>query len=159
MKKEFAVFSEPPSDFHPKMEAAGCYCEFEGQFLFVKRNKDKSQGNKWGVPGGKLEKGETPEMATIREVYEETGILMENHQLEKITSFYMRTPEMDYIWHMYRKRFDQCPSVHLAFSENEEARWTTFDEACQLPCIFGGIEALYRYKEYIDSQGQNRPLA
>lgn len=30
--------------------------------------------NKWGFPGGAIELGETPQMAAIREVKEETGL-------------------------------------------------------------------------------------
>ena len=39
----------------------------------------KSRGfgkGKWNGPGGKIEKGETPEEATIREVKEETGLIV-----------------------------------------------------------------------------------
>ena len=42
----------------------------------------------WGPPGGKRDKGDTPPGAAIREVYEETGLVLSKSRIEKIhTSF------------------------------------------------------------------------
>lgn len=43
----------------------------DGRILAVSRRYDKT---KFGLPGGKLEENETPELAAIRECFEETGI-------------------------------------------------------------------------------------
>lgn len=36
----------------------------------------------WGITGGRLEPGETPEACAIREIHEETGLLLDPMQLE-----------------------------------------------------------------------------
>ena len=41
-----------------------------GEILLQKR----SDSNKWGIPGGMLDYGESAEEAAIREVHEETGV-------------------------------------------------------------------------------------
>jgi mutator protein MutT len=47
----------------------------EHKFLFFKRKeKDTSFAGYWGLPGGSVEKGETPSEGMIREVQEELGI-------------------------------------------------------------------------------------
>lgn len=44
------------------------------RFLITKRKPDGLLGGLWEFPGGKLEKGESPRSACIREIREETGI-------------------------------------------------------------------------------------
>lgn len=53
--------------------AGGCIFNKNGEVLLQKR----ADCNKWGFPGGAIELGETPEMAAIREVKEETGLDVE----------------------------------------------------------------------------------
>lgn len=50
--------------------AGGCIFNDAGEVLLQKRG----DSNKWGFPGGAIELGETPQMAVIREVKEETGL-------------------------------------------------------------------------------------
>ena len=44
------------------------------EFLIVQRNNNSMQGNLWEFPGGKIEFGETPHEALIREIDEELSI-------------------------------------------------------------------------------------
>lgn len=50
------------------IEAAGGFIEKNGQFLFIRRH------NRWDLPKGKLEKGESNEEGAMRECEEECGI-------------------------------------------------------------------------------------
>lgn len=50
--------------------AGGCIFDQDGKVLLQRRGDSL----KWGFPGGAIELGETPEMAAIREVREETGL-------------------------------------------------------------------------------------
>ncbi|MFN8971783.1 MAG: NUDIX domain-containing protein, partial [Alphaproteobacteria bacterium] len=46
----------------------------DGRVLLAQRPESKAMAGLWEFPGGKLEPGETPEAALIREMREELGI-------------------------------------------------------------------------------------
>ena len=48
--------------------------DVDGRILLAKRPKGKSMADLWEFPGGKIEAGETPETAIIRELEEELAI-------------------------------------------------------------------------------------
>ena len=53
-------------------------------FVSKRINPKKSMYNYWQNPGGHIEQGETPEQCAIREVHEETGIVINPAKLLKI---------------------------------------------------------------------------
>ena len=54
---------------------AAALVDVDGKVLLSQRPKEKQMAGLWEFPGGKLENGETPEIALIRELEEELGIL------------------------------------------------------------------------------------
>jgi 8-oxo-dGTP diphosphatase len=139
------VSTEPIKDFVAQVEASGCYCEFEDKILILQRSALVPQGGTWGIPSGKHEKGEDARSAVIRELWEETQLSVEEG-LQYLGKLYVRRPQIDYIFHVFRKRFERKPSIELRFEENVEARWLSYEEALELPLIAGGKEALHFYK-------------
>jgi mutator protein MutT len=138
----YLALDKPPADFAPSGEAAGCYCEWDGKLLFVRRHPEKAFGNTWGIPGGKLEPTEDAQAAVMREVEEEVGIRLEAKRMVALGSIYMRLPQMDYTFHMFYQQLLEEPQLVLAEQEHLEARWVTPEQALQLPLIVGGVEAL-----------------
>jgi 8-oxo-dGTP diphosphatase len=54
--------------------AVGIIRNSEGEIFITRRAEDAHMANKLEFPGGKIEAGETPEQALVRELHEETGI-------------------------------------------------------------------------------------
>lgn len=48
--------------------------EQDGRILICRRRADQSHPLKWEFPGGKVESGEDPQTALLRELHEELGI-------------------------------------------------------------------------------------
>lgn len=54
--------------------AAVALIDADGRVLLAQRPEGKSLAGLWEFPGGKVDPGETPELALIRELQEELGI-------------------------------------------------------------------------------------
>ncbi len=55
---------------------AAALVDSDGRVLIARRPEGKSLAGQWEFPGGKVEDGETPEIALIRELEEELGIVV-----------------------------------------------------------------------------------
>jgi 8-oxo-dGTP diphosphatase len=64
---------------------AAALLDVDGRVLIAQRPQGKSLAGLWEFPGGKLEPGERPEAALIRELDEELGIKVEEPCLAPLT--------------------------------------------------------------------------
>lgn len=66
-----------------------CYIEKDGKYLMMFRGKKPNDPNagKWIGIGGKFEEGESPDECMLREVREETGLLLTEYHFHGIIRF------------------------------------------------------------------------
>ena len=65
----------PPLGSRPLvLVAAVALVDVDGRVLIAQRPAGKSMAGLWEFPGGKVDPGETPEQALVRELHEELGI-------------------------------------------------------------------------------------
>ena len=60
-----------------------------GQVALVRRGKAPREGQ-WSIPGGRIEWGETIEQALLREIMEETGLMVKLERLIDVVDFVSR---------------------------------------------------------------------
>lgn len=133
------TFTTPPPDFNSKFDIVGCYVEYDGKFIALKRGSHKPQGNQYGLPAGKVDKGESLEEAILREVKEETGITIDPSKLQKLRSFPTRYPDYDFIFHTFKTVLVHEPIVTINPTEHSEFIWITPVELLTLPLAMDGF--------------------
>jgi 8-oxo-dGTP diphosphatase len=137
------VFQNAPENFSPKVEVATCFIVVDDKVLFLKRLPHKSEGDTWGIPGGKCEKGEMAQQAMIREVREETKIELDQQLIKSFGKVYIRYPKVDFIYHMFECNFQEIPAVVIDPTEHSEYLWITLQDALKLPLIPGEDECIH----------------
>jgi mutator protein MutT len=136
------IYRFPPPGFNPKFQAAACFIKAEDSFLFLLRSAHKSEGLKWGIPGGKMDPGELPENAVVREIYEETQLKLTKENLHFLDKVYIRYPEMDFTYYMYEYCLASVPKYLQLNDEHIDYRWIKLEEALQLPLMRGESECI-----------------
>ncbi len=123
------IHNSPPENFSSRYYVVSCFVEHAGRLLFLKRNSDKDEGDKWGTVAGKVDDGETPEQAIVRELAEETGIAIEAADLDRSKLVYIRYPEYDYEFHMFSVSLHDEPRVLVDEREHQGYCWLTREKA------------------------------
>ncbi|MCE1188056.1 MAG: 8-oxo-dGTP diphosphatase [Ignavibacteria bacterium] len=94
----------------------------------VKKNNDFHEG-KWNGLGGKLENGESPEDCAIREIFEESGLQVNNPKMSGFITF----PNFDGIddWYVFLFTVDNYSGT-LIDSPEGDLKWVPDAELLQL---------------------------
>jgi len=92
------------------MEATICHV-IDGRRMLLKKATRGISVGKWNGPGGKVERGETPEEGAVREVLEETGLRVVDPLFHGSIGFYMRGgDDLDIKVHVFSaRRFQGSP--------------------------------------------------
>lgn len=109
-----------------------CYLFNGNKVLMINRNKRKNDIHlgKWNGLGGKFNPGETPEECVIREVYEESGLLIKDPQLKGFLTFPAFDDEED--WYVFVFTANQF-SGKIKESDEGELEWIEWDKVFTLP--------------------------
>jgi 8-oxo-dGTP diphosphatase len=114
------------------MLATLCYIKHNNRTLMlhrIKKKNDMHQG-KWNGLGGKLHAGETPEECVIREVCEESGLIIEKPHLRGIITFPEFTPGED--WYAFLFTVDRFTG-ELIDSPEGRLEWVEDSRLFKLP--------------------------
>ena len=134
-----------PDNFNKRFDIVGCFIQCDGKFLLLRRDPKKANGNKWGLPAGKRDDGETLEQALLREVFEETGIAIPGNDIKHYNSLFVRDGDFDLEWHMFATPVAVEPPVIINPVEHTEYRWVTPEESLQMDLIHDLSESIKMY--------------
>lgn len=132
------IYLEKPDNFNPKPAIVGCcYLYYQDKILLLHRQDAKAEGNRWGIPGGKLNGSEEVIDAIIREVFEETGLRLDKEKVHYIAKLYIKVPNFDFEYHMieYQEPIKSPGDVKINFKEHKGFTWVTPKDALKMPLM------------------------
>ena len=96
-----ATAAEPQPRPRIVLVSAVALVDADGRVLFAQRPAGKAMAGLWEFPGGKVNPGETPERALIRELAEELGIDVEESCLAPFTFASHSYPDFHLLMPLY----------------------------------------------------------
>jgi 8-oxo-dGTP diphosphatase len=105
----------------PIVSIAVAIVEHDGKYLLQRRRKGQVLADKWEFPGGKIESGESPAVAAVRETLEETDLVVRADRtlLEFRYAYEHATVQLHFI---------HCVPIGGATPAREGLRWVTAAE-------------------------------
>ena len=104
-------------------EAVRCFLVKDSKVVVIKYKSGNIKEGYYDIPGGKIEKGETPEEAAIREMKEETGIKVK--KLKSKGKMIIEYPKR--IFNLTIFFSDECEGEPQEFEENT-SEWIDIEE-------------------------------
>ncbi|MFV0431047.1 MAG: 8-oxo-dGTP diphosphatase MutT [Alphaproteobacteria bacterium] len=133
--------------------AAGIMVNEAGKILVAQRPKGKSMAGFWEFPGGKIEAGEVPEQALIREFKEELGVDIALEGMDAVSfvsydydKFHLFMP----VWAIYQWKGE------LKGCEGQALKWIEPSELDNLPMPPADVPMLATFKRYCETVIQRK---
>ena len=126
-----------------KIEVVAAIIQREGAYFATQRGYGEFEGM-WEFPGGKIELGETHEMALKREIQEELGVDISIEELLCTTNY--DYPSFHLTMHCY---LCSIAAGKIELREHKSARWLTtetLDSVEWLPADKDAVELIRHFK-------------
>jgi len=124
------------------LRVVGCIIKHDSRMLMLFRSETETDPSLWGIPAGKVEEGETDLEAIIREVFEETGIQLEENQVEHLEELPIEYPNMTVVFPIFKVHLDEEAAVTLEPREHIDFGWISPDEVLKMPNLMKDVDLI-----------------
>ncbi|MGW1005127.1 (deoxy)nucleoside triphosphate pyrophosphohydrolase [Streptomyces sp. NPDC002520] len=129
-----------------------------GRLLAARRSAPPELAGRWELPGGKVEPGELPEDALVRELREELGV--EAETVERVPGEWpLKSP---YALHVWTARLLPGSAAPQPLEDHDELRWLTPDRLWEVPWLDQDVPAVREIATRLAAgtrEGTARPLS
>lgn len=115
----------------------------DGRILVTQRGYGEHKDG-WEFPGGKMEKGESPEAAIVREIREELEVEIEPEKL--ITTVEYDYPNFHLTMHCF---LSKIVSGEIVLTEHEAAKWLDKRELDSVAWLPADVEVVAELKKIL----------
>ena len=136
--------------YNSYMRVVGCFLEYNNKVVLLLRRPHKPDGNTWGLPGGKVEAGESDIEALRRELYEETGYQAAASEITLLGEYDFISPRGDTIRYVsHNITLHSFHEITLEDTAHSEYTWITIEEADTMDDLIHGLHDLFRLVGYL----------
>jgi len=96
----------------------------KNKYLLLKRSEENSSSGEWTFPGGKIENGENPEEAALRELKEETGL---NGEIIETGEAYISEGELGH-WKIFPSHIEVDQKEIELNHEHSKHKWLSLEQ-------------------------------
>ncbi|KUN84525.1 (deoxy)nucleoside triphosphate pyrophosphohydrolase [Streptomyces griseoruber] len=109
-----------------------------GRLLAARRSAPPELAGRWELPGGKVEPGERPEAALVRELREELGV--DTEAVERVPGEWpLRAP---YVLQVWTARLRPGSAAPAPLQDHDELRWLAPGEIWDVPWLDQDVPAV-----------------
>ncbi|MEV7390130.1 (deoxy)nucleoside triphosphate pyrophosphohydrolase [Streptomyces sp. NPDC091215] len=120
-----------------------------GRLLAARRSAPPDLAGRWELPGGKVEPGETPEHALVRELREELGV--ETETVARVPGEWpLKAPYVLQVWTATLRPGSAAPEP---LQDHDELRWLTPEELWDVHWLDQDVPAVREVAERLTGRG------
>jgi 8-oxo-dGTP diphosphatase len=126
------------------IRVVGFIAQYEDSILLLHRSEKETDPSLWGIPAGKREGIETDAEAAIRELSEETGIVLNESEISYVGKLDIEYETVIVEFPIFHKKFNEAPAITLDPNEHVDYKWIRPSEALELPNLMLDVDKIIK---------------